>query len=225
MTRRAVHVVRLAVGAGVGAVVVAACWTSSFLDQGGHRWAIVAIIVTAMAVADCLPDLEAALPWPGAVTIALLFPLAAIYGCVPETDHLYTIGAVLGTVGVLEIVMRRARGIVWHALAATLVLWGAVYGATGRDRAFVGGLFAFWPIVLVAVVGRLLPRLGRVAPARVLVFILGAVAALVVARTGALETGRRAAGRDAALAGSASLILALIVALIATRARRSRPTS
>lgn len=226
MTRPVVHLVRGVVGALVGVAVVVDCWTSSFLDQDSHQWAIVAIIATAILVAECLPDLEIVLPWPGAVTIAMLFPLAAIYGCVPETDHLPTIGALLGVVALMEIVTRRPRRIIWHGFAATLVLWGGVYGATGRDRAFVGGLFAFWPIVVVAIIMRVLPRLARVAAAaRAVVFVLGAVATLIVARTGALQTGRRAAARDAVLTGAASLVLALAVAWAATRARPSRPTS
>jgi hypothetical protein len=186
----------------------------------------VAIIAVAVLVAESLPELESVLPWPGAVMIALLVTLAAIYGCVPETDHLPQIGVVLAGFGALEIGSRRSRGIVWHALAATLVLWAAVFGAVGHDRAFVGGLFAFWPTVLVAVVALVVPRFVRAAPAaRAAVFVCGGVAALVVARTGALEVGRTKAARSAAVTGVASLVAALLIAFVATRARRSRPTT
>jgi len=220
------HVVRWAIGAAVGVVVVAECWSSSFLEQDSHRWAIVAIVAVAILVAECLPDLESALPWPGAATGALLFPLAAIYGCVPETDHLYTIAAVIGVVALLELVTRRARGIIWHAVAATLLLWGAVYGATGRDRAFVGGLFAFWPIVLVGGLTWFRPGLLRAASVtRIAVYVLGATATLIVSRTGALQAGRRPASRDALVAGLVSFVAAVALVLATTRAKPSRRTS
>lgn len=240
-------VVGAVAGAIVGSTVVVLCRNDAFLREANRRWAVIAIVVVAVAVGACLGRLARIMPWPGALTAVLLVTLAAMYGCVPETDQIPPVAAILVIVGLLEVALRRSfhpagstpagptpagsipagpllawLQLAWIVVAAALVLWAGVYGTAGYDRAFIGGLFAFWPVVLVAVVGLVFPQLARAATlARLLVFGLGAAAALVVARTGALQPGRRPALRDAAIWGGATLVAGLFVGWLATRARRA----
>ena len=111
----------------------------------------------------------------------------AIYGCVPETDQMTTVGALCAGLGVVELITRTRSALAVQVLSFTIVLWSGLYGATGRESAIVGALFAFWPLVLVtaAIVwpdGRSVPL-----PTRAAIGLIGGVASIVVARTGALE--------------------------------------
>jgi hypothetical protein len=159
---------------------------------------------------------------PGEVPALLGLGAITIYGCVPETGQMFTIGLLLAGLGLVEFVTRRPSGPVVHGLAAAIVLWSGLYGATGRESAIVGALFAFWPLVLVVLVCHL-PRLAPPRPVvRWTVGLIGGVAAVVVARTGALEPTIGPALVAVAIALPTSLAIALVVVAINPRARRHR---
>ncbi len=90
---------------------------------------------------------------PGEVPALLGLTAIAIYGCVPETSNqMPAIGVMLASLFVIELIARRPSAPLVHAVAAGIVLWSGLYGATGRESAIVGALFAFWPLVLVVIV-------------------------------------------------------------------------
>lgn len=214
------HLLRWAIGLGVGGLVVWWVWRVSALDEARHSWVVWAVLITGVLLAEALPEVMKALPEPGLLTGTLVLSLAAVYGCVPETNHIYGIAVVLIAVGVIEVLTRQTMPIAWHAIAATLVLWSAMFGAAGRQRAFVGGLFAFWPVILLGFVATVVPSIVRShIVARVLIAALGGGGAIVVARTGALELGRKPAARDAAVVVAVTTVASLVIALVS----RARP--
>jgi hypothetical protein len=89
----------------------------------------------------------------------------------------------------------------WLVLGVVgLVMWSGLFGATGRESALVGALFAAWPLVLVlAGVGSPVVAAG-----------VGSVAAVAVARTGALQPTVRPALVAVAVAVFVSLAAAVL---------------
>jgi hypothetical protein len=154
---------------------------------------------------------------PGAWSAMWLVVTAAIYGCVPETDHLPGIAVALAVLLLVELMTRhRLHGMANLAVAGVLV-WAVFHGAAGRDRAIVGGLFAFWPVVIVWIVAVGHPGLmRRPEPVRWAVAACGGAAALIVSRTGALDPGWAPALRSIALWAPASLAAAALVAATTT---------
>ncbi|MEO6125491.1 MAG: hypothetical protein ABIR32_17475 [Ilumatobacteraceae bacterium] len=212
MTRAAHRLWRSAAGLLIGSAVAWQSWDASSLGEPSRRWAVIALLIVSVVGADLLPDNLVALPIAGHLTAVLIIALAAMYGCVPETDHFSVIALVLFTGLVIEMTTRRTMPLVWFAAAGGLVLWAGVYGATGRERALVGALFALWPPVLLGLVVRLASPV-RVSSRLVCVAIVavGGVATLVVSRTGALHNGIRPALESAAIAAVASAIVAVVL--------------
>ena len=108
-------------------------------------------------------------------------------------------------------------------------MWSGMFGATGRDSALVGTLFAFWPLVLVAAVSaRSLhtSTAGSDAPhgsiPAIAAAVVGSLAAIAVARTGALRPTIDPALRAVAVAVPVSVLAAAIAALL-LRKRRAHP--
>ena len=201
-------------------------WDASGLSNPSRQWVVVGVVAISVAIAEVLPEIRATLPQPGLLTLLMLVPLAAIYGCVPETDQIPDVGMVIAAVAMIEIVTRRAMGVGWYSVACGLILWAGVFGATGYDRAFIGSFMAFWPVVLFGLVIRAFPRVRNSPVVVQLIFwVLGGAAALVVARTGALENGRRPAAVDSIRAVSVSAGASIVVAVIVTLAMRRRPSS
>lgn len=206
---------RWAIGATAGVLVVAACWKASSLGDRSRTWAVVAIIGVAIVVADSLPEAQRLMPRPGMVPFVIGNSLAAMYGCVPETGQIARVAVVVAAVVVIELVSRRPPLVSWHAALVALVLWAGIFGATGRQSALVGALFAFWPVVIVPLVALLRPSLATTAePVRWIIAGIGAVASAVVSRTGALQPTIRPALRAVVAAGGVSLVVALLVAII-----------
>jgi hypothetical protein len=150
-------------------------------------------------------------PWLLAMTAL------AVYLCVPETDQMPAIAAMIVCLAVIEIVARRPSGPIVQVIAAGIVLWSGLYGATGRASAIVGAIFAFWPLVLVF--GVALVRLRRERPTiglpqRIGIGLVGGIAAVAVARTGALQATVGPAILSAAIAAVGSgLVVVLILRL------------
>jgi hypothetical protein len=155
-----------------------------------------------------IPLLRAGI-WPLMLAAAAL----ATYLCVPETDQMSTIG--LMTVGLLliELVTRQRSAPIVIAAGAAVVLWSGLYGATGRDSAIVGAIFALWPVVIVPIVALIRPVLrARPEPVAWAIALIGAVAAVAVARTGALQPTVRPAIVAVAIVAPISLAFGLLLA-------------
>lgn len=127
---------------------------------------------------------------PGEFPAYLAMTAIATYACVPETDQMRAIGLMVLSLGIIEIITSVPSGPAVQVTAIGIVAWSGLYGATGRDSAIVGALFAFWPLVMV-VGADLWLRRRKLAPARrtqrLLIGLVGGGAAIAVARTGALD--------------------------------------
>ncbi len=186
--------------------------------HGLAAWTVVAVVATGALAAGALVALRRLLRPPGFVSIALLGWLAAVYGCVPETGQVPLVGWWLGVLGAGELVTRRALPWFVHLLMALGVLWAGVYGATYQPRAVVGACFGVWGLLVLPAVATVVPWVRR-APMLVgwVITGLGGVAALVVARTGALRPSVPGALRSAGQWGALSAAGALAVGVLSRR--------
>jgi hypothetical protein len=217
--------VRWAIGLAGGALVVAASWNASDLGTSPNWWAAIGTMVVAVVLAEALPLAQRLMPTPGAVPAALTATTAAVYGCVPETDQIPPIGVFVVALVLVEVVTRRRLRLSWHAGASLLVLWAGIYGATGRPSALVGALFAWWPVVIVPLAAAALPALAVASrePTRWLIAAVGSVAALAVARTGALQPTIEPALVAAAIATAASAAAVVGLAFVGCGAGGQTP--
>ena len=142
----------------------------------------------------------------------------AVYGCVPETDQMREVAVVVCAGWLVEAVRRRPLPNPALLAASGLVAWSALYGATGRPSALVGGLFALVPLIAVACV----PRRRKWLPW--LVGIVWAGAAVGVARTGGIATELSTAVAWAAAFGGGALVVTL-AACVAIAKRAVRPSA
>lgn len=202
--------------AGAGALV-ASVRDASFAGRD-NGWAIGAAVAVALAGRWAVPHVRGALAGGGCWWV-LLGSVAAVYGCVPETDHLREVAVVVALGGAVEVLCSRQLPAPALVAAFALVEWSALFGATGQARAIAAGLFALSPLVAVAVVAALAPGRGR-PPAAWLPWAVGTtwvLAALVVARTGGIATSLPPSTR-AVLAGTVAA--ALVSAALVRLARR-----
>ena len=199
----------IAFGAVAGSVVVWRSWDASSLSQ--HRWAAIGALLVMIAVTLALPRMTKRLKAPGHVPALIGVVQFAIYCCVPETGQIGE--TVVVVIMVIAIELAIGRSLPWwlHSTAAAIVLWSGMFGATGRESALIGALFASWPIVLVAV----MPRRSYVIAA------LGSIAVIAVARTGALQPTASPALVAVAVAAPISVLLALLA--VALRVRGPHP--
>ena len=219
--------VGLLVGGAVGVVVVWRSWDASAL--GHNRWAAAAAVVVMAWVAAVIPAVQRLLPTPAHLPAMLGAVTFAIYGCVPETGQIPPVAVAVTLLTVIELGTHRLLPPVALTAAAGLVMWSGMFGATGRDSALVGTLFAFWPLVLVAAVSaRSLhtSTAGSDAPhgsiPAIAAAVVGSLAAIAVARTGALRPTIAPALRAVAVAAPVSVLAAVIAALL-LRKRRAHP--
>jgi hypothetical protein len=143
---------------------------------------------------------------PGELPVLLGWAAVAIYGCVPETDQMPTIGAMVAGLFVIERVTRLPSALPIQLVATAIVLWSGLYGATGRGSAIVGAWFAFWALVMVLASAGVFGV--RPSVERWVIGAIGGVAAVAVARTGAIEPTTGPALVAVAIAAPASLVLA-----------------
>lgn len=204
---------RRALGAGIGLAVVIATYGASGFGVSSRWWAAAATVAVAVALADLLPAVRQLLPIPGVAPLTIVAALVAIYLCVPETDQI-PVAAIL-PIGVVlfELIGRRQVGPEWYAVAAASVLWAGMFGATGRQSALVGALFAWWVVALLPLVHAIRPMPpGRVgSTAAVIVAMIGAASVAVMARTGGVAASGAAALLAAATMGVVSVIVSLVV--------------
>jgi len=176
------RVLRLVGAAAGGAALLAATWQASF-EARSNDWAVPATVVLAMGAAWFLPQLDARRGWRLGWRWALLIGgAAAVYGCVPETDQMPEVGVVVAAGLVVELVRRTPLPAAALVGAWGLVAWSALYGATGRPSALVGGLFALAAPIAAGAAAR------KGWWCSVCVGGAWAVAGLVVARTGGIAT-------------------------------------
>ncbi len=188
-------VVRALAGMVVGSVAARRSWDVSGLDDR-QVVVLLALSITVM-VSVAMPGLQEHLVRPGSVPALIGVMQFAIYCCVPETDQIPQVA--FAVVVLLTIEVAADRPLPWWLVVPVLgwVLWSGLSGATGRDSALVGTLFAAWPLLVVlAGVGSPLVA-GAV----------GSIAAVAVARTGALQSTGRPALVAVAIAGTTSLVL------------------
>lgn len=208
---------RLALGAATGLAAVALSWNASDLGQRSRWWAAATALLLAAVLAAAWPSARKLLPRPGAVPLVALAWLAAVYGCVPETDHVVGVAMLVAGLALLELVADEYLPFGWQLGIMGAVLWAGLYGATGRQSALVGALFGAWPLLLGPTVAML--SRSRRAPQWVswLVAAVGTGAAFAVARTGALATTIGPALRAAAFWGSLSLTMSVVLVWVAAR--------
>jgi hypothetical protein len=158
-------------------------------------------------------DVGSTIRTPGVWPLTLTAAAIAIYGCVPETTHMPAFGLMTIGLAVVEVVTRQRSAPVVFVVAAASVLWSGLYGATGRDSAIVGALFALWPVVIVPTVALLVPGLRfRCELVSWVIAAIGAAAAVAVARTGAIQPTVGPALVAVAVAAPSSLVAAVAVA-------------
>ena len=193
-------------------------------DIGASWWWVVPMVVaTTWLLVGAVPAAHAALP-PGLLLGLVLGSTAVMYACVPETDHFGWIAIAPATLAAIELQRGRRVSSSWIIGVAHLVWWAGIYGATGRESAFVGAWFAWWPTLVVAVMSPWVARIRspRWLTATVLVAPL-VVATGVVARTGAVEPTVEPALAAVGVAAPASAAVAalLLVVLFDRRAQRA----
>lgn len=209
------------IGAIAGLLVVRSSWNASRLDQPERWWAVAAVVLVSAGVAVALVELRELLPRPGDVPLVVGVVLGAIYLCVPETDQIPLVAAAVVTVVLIEAIARWRFPLVVIGALAAWVMWAGVFGATGRQSALIGTLVAWWPVAILPLVARL-PFVARPSLAstgnwtRGVVVGIGAVAAVVTARTGALAPTAGPAVWSAAAAVSVSLAAAALWAVLRT---------
>lgn len=180
--------IRYGIALAVSVLALTTSWNASILSNNGARWVIVATPITCLFVAWALPILRQSIRQPGVVPMALASSMAAVYGCVPETDQIPPIALCVVIVLLIELISWRPLPTSWFAGVATIMLIGGLYGATGRQSALIGALFAAWAFVLLPVVELIRPRVrGASEWVRWLIAGIGSIGSIVVARTGALQ--------------------------------------
>lgn len=207
--------VRLSIGLAGGLLIVWRTWDDSSLGEPGRRWAAVATVVVALIVAELTPAAQRMLPTPGVLPLVPLGSAVAVYACVPEVNNqMPTVFAVI-LVGLgIEVLSRQRLPLHAHLVAQLLVLWSGMYGATGRQSALVGAIFSMWPVVLVGLVVAAFPQvLTAWWVRRWTIAALGGVAAIAVARTGALASTIGPALASVAVFAGASLGIAIRLAM------------
>jgi hypothetical protein len=204
----------------VSVLALATTWDASELHEREHRWVLVATPVVCLIVAWALPRLRTSIRQPGVVGMALASSMAAVYGCVPETDQIPPVALAVGIVLLIELVTWRALPASWFAGAGSLVLVAGLYGATGRQSALIGALFAAWAFVILPFVELIRPSVRDAPePIRWIVAGIGSIGAIVVARTGALEPSAAPAVAAAAIAVVVTTAVSVSIALAWSRLR------
>jgi hypothetical protein len=211
---------RVLLGAVAGLLVIAVAWDQSGLGLASRAWATVGTVVVAIVVANVLPRTRRLMPTRSVVPLTIGAVALAMYAAVPETDQFRGVAVVVGLAMAIDAVAPKPLGEAGIGLAAALVLWAGVDGASGRQSALVVAMFAWWPVVLPVLTAALRPAAASLAEwVHWAVAAVGTAAALVVARNGGLEpTGGPAV---TAVAIAAPVSLAVAIAVVETAARLS----
>jgi hypothetical protein len=213
LTRRWPPVARVLAGAAIGWAIAA--WA---VTTPGPSWRT-PLAVAAMAVVALGAPLVAGAIALGGPPAWALASAVALYGGVPETDHIVGVAAGLAVLTLAELTGRaRTDALTVVALGAVLV-WAGLQGAGDHGPAVVAafatlGLLALWPVVAHVPGPRraLVPRAVRPTA----ITALHAVEVVLVARRGATE----ASVRTVALAAAIGAILLVVAVRLAAGGRR-----
>lgn len=194
-----------------GASIVWSSWSTTF-EGRDLGWAALLVVLFAVGLVWAIPVLFGAFTSPMYTWVLFAGCLGAVHVCVPENGRTAEVGLLVACGGVAEFLMRRRLPLpVWSAIA-TAVLWTAVFGASGRARAVIGGLFAVTPLIATALVVR--PR-RAVRPLtetrRWLIAFVWLAAAWIVARTGGIAETTSAAWISVAIASGIALPVSFAV--------------
>lgn len=211
---------RRAAAAGIGLAIVVTTYGASGYGDGDRYWAAGATVLLAVVLADALVELRALVRIPGLAPLTILAALVAAAACVPETDQMAVAALLPFVVLALELVQRRQVGIEWYAVAAASVAWAAMFGATGRQSALAGALFAWWAVLLPVAVHMVRPI--RSAVQAWIIASLGAVAAVAMARTGGIADTWSAVIVSAVVAAGVSFAVAYAVVTMGLGATNPR---
>ena len=205
-----------------GAALMAACWHPSFENRSGNWWAAGGAALVSVALWWAAPRLRTGFSMPGSRWVLFAGSAFAVYCCVPETKPMWEVGLVIASAAVAELLRQRLLPLPVDAAVAGLILWSALFGATGRPSALVGGLFALVPLVAIPAVLAARPALaGGPVRWRWSLAIVWIGAAIAVARTGGIA--RTVAPAWIALVGVTAAAL-LASELLARLAGRSHST-
>lgn len=203
---------RYGIALGVSVLAIATAWNASILSNRSARWVLVATPITCLLVAWAFPILRQSIRQPGVVPMALASSMAAVYGCVPETDQIPPIALCVAIVLLIELITWRPLPTSWFAGVATIMLIGGLYGATGRQSALIGALFAAWTLVFLPIVELIQPRVrGASETVRWFIAGIGSIGSIVVARTGALQDTARPAIYAVALTMVVTITVSIII--------------
>ena len=202
-----------------GAALMAACWHPSFENRSGNWWAVGAAMLVSVALWWAVPRLRTGFSMPGSRWVLFVGSAFAVYCCVPETDQMWEVGLVIAAAVVAEVLRQRVLPTPVDAAVAGLILWSALFGATGRPSALVGGLFALMPLVAVPAVMAARPALavGRLRW-RWALAIVWIGAAIAVARTGGIARTAAPAWIAVVCVTAAALLASELLARLAGRA-------
>ena len=153
----------------------------------------------------------AAAPLPvGWRWVVLVGSATAAYLCVPETDQYRAVLPALVLALFLEVIGVMLFPRPWLLAAYGMLAWAALYGATGRPSAVIGGVFSLLVPPVAAWAGSVDGWRGLVVGG------IWTVAAVAVARTGGIATTARPAWIAAAIGG---VVAATITGMLCRRWR------
>lgn len=205
-------------------LVLRESWTASGLGDASRAWAVAGVVAVALALTWALPALRRLLPRPGDVPLTVAGVLLAIFLCVPETDQILRVAGVVTIVVIAEGVSRRTLPLLLIGAVAAYVMWAGIFGATGRQSALVGALFAWWPVLILPLLSRRMPGLADTGTwVRGGIVAVGGLAAVGVARTGALQPTVSPALLAVAVAAPVSLAVGAAVGELAIRRLNATP--
>ena len=156
---------------------------------------------------------------PGEGPLLLFVVFAATYMCVPETDQYRVALIVPVALLLMELVVRRQLPIEFYGVVGAVIAWASMFGAVERTTAYVGALFAWWAVMLLALVDAVVPIRHWLAT-----WLVGAVAAIsvgAVARTGGISDDLSYAVVTVAVAIPVSLLAGVGLAWGAARMTRA----
>lgn len=204
------------VGVGGGLLIVSLVYAPAGFGDVERVWAAAATMLLGLVLGEALTDFRSQVRTPGAVPAGLLAALLAMYLCVPETDQFVVAAMIPLALLAMELVRRGQFGVECYAVAALSVAWAGMLGTTGRQSALVGALFAWWSFLLPWMISRAMGV--RSGSSTIVLTMVGAVAAVLFARTGGISDS----GATAALVAAALAVVTVAIGWAA--ARRLAPT-
>ena len=206
---------RVVLAAASGMLIVTSSWSATF-ENRNLDWAAALVVVIAVGLGWAVPILYDSFSTPMYSWVVIAGCLGAVHVCVPENGQTTEIGLLVACAGVAELLTRRRLPLPVWAAGATAVLWTAVYGASGQNRAMIGGLYAVGVLIAMSFVLRDRKTDRRPTESRRwLVALVWLAAAWTVARTGGVADTATAAWVSVAIATVVAGALAVPIGFVA----------